>query len=56
LECKLNKNRINQAEIKQFKENVNLFLNKHQKFKQANIKICFAIFDEKELVKFEIFS
>lgn len=53
LECKLNKNRINQAENNQLKENVSLFLDKHPNFKDKNIKIWFAVFDVKNIVKFE---
>lgn len=53
LECKLNENRINQSEINQLKNNVSLFLNKNQKFLDKNIKIWFAIFDIKNIVKFD---
>jgi len=55
LECKINKKRINSLEKKQLLNNVELFLNKHQKFKDKNIKIWFAIFDKKDLVKFDYF-
>ncbi len=52
LEVKLNENRINESEKKQLENNVNLFLNKNPIFKDKNTKSGFAIFDEKDLVKF----
>lgn len=52
LECKINKNRINKSEENQLKNNVELFLNKHENFRDKNIKIWFAIFCEKDLVEF----
>lgn len=53
LECKLNETRINKAETNQLIDNVNLFLDKHPDLKDKNIKIWFAIFDEKDLIKFK---
>ncbi|PID87559.1 hypothetical protein CSB07_01160 [Candidatus Gracilibacteria bacterium] len=53
LECKLNEKRINKSEESQLKSNVGLFLNKHEIFKNKNIKIGFAIFDEEKLIKFK---
>lgn len=52
LECKINKNRINKSEENQLKNNVELFLNKHENFRDKNIKIWFAVFCEKGLVEF----
>jgi len=52
LECKLNENRINDFEKSQFKSNIDLFLNKNPIFKDKNIQYWFAIFDEKDLVRF----
>jgi hypothetical protein len=49
---KINENRINQYEKQQLNNNINLFLNKNPLFKDKNIKYGFAIFDEKDLVKF----
>ncbi|MDP2090213.1 MAG: DUF234 domain-containing protein [Candidatus Gracilibacteria bacterium] len=52
LEVKLNENRINESEKKQLENNINLFLNKNPIFKDKNTKYGFAVFDEKDLVKF----
>jgi Holliday junction resolvase-like predicted endonuclease len=52
LECKLNEKRITSAECHQLQQNVELFLNKHPEWRDKQIKILFAVFDEKEIVKF----
>lgn len=56
LECKLNKNMINQAEKIQFEKNISLFLNKNPFYKDKNIGKYFAIFDEIDIVKFIEYS
>lgn len=51
LECKINKNRINQSEINQLKLNVSLFLDKNPYFTDKNIKIWFAVFDIENILE-----
>lgn len=51
LEYKLNENSVNQSEINQLKANISLFLDKNPNFKDKSIKIWFAVFNTKNIIK-----
>jgi len=53
VECKLSGKRITSAERNQLQHNVGLFFDKNPALQYKNIQLCFAIFDEKNLVRFE---